>query len=253
MPKIAFSLLKESFPASNTENDTPLMLLIYCTESRRLSFKLFQIGTFAEQRLEMPHYETETRSTAAPCRLALDSAGQYSKKEVIKPVVPSFLTHCDSPTPNKKKPNKNNQDKQRAKAPATANEVLSWRRDSYRSNSESSDSSIHYRASDFKPDTDKLRKNKRKSDKGKVDSNPNQKQNKSDMTDTPDRRQFQIRTLNKFDVIADASEADDLGPNDSDVAPVTQPENNNNPWFEKFEVKQPPSQVVRRKRGANES
>ena len=86
-----------------------------------------------------------------------------------------------------------------------------------------------------------------------ITRNPNQKQNKSDITDTPDRRQFQIRTLNKFDVIADASEADDLGPNDSDVAPVTQPENNNNPWFEKFEVKQPPSQVVRRKRGANES
>lgn len=199
-----------------------------------------EIGTFAEQRLEMPHYGTETRSSVTLCGLALDSTGQYSQQEIIKRAVPTFLSHCDNPSPNKKKPNKNKQNKQRSQAPAPAKEGLSWRRDSYRTNSESSDGSSHSRPSIFKLDSDKPR-----TSDNRIVSKPTPKQIKSDKTDN----KFQIKTANKFDIIADC---DDDRPINSDSTPVTQPENNSKPWFEKFEIQQP-SNLVRRKQGNNES
>ena len=190
----------------------------------------------------MPHYGTETRSSVTLCGLALDSTGQYSQQEIIKRAVPTFLSHCDSPSPNKKKPNKNKQNKQRsqAPAPAPAKEGLSWRRDSYRTNSESSDGSSHSRPSIFKLDSDKPR-----TSDNRIVSKPTPKQIKSDKTD----KTFQIKTANKFDVIADC---DDDRPINSDSTPVTPPENNPKPWFEKFEIQQP-SNLVRRKQGNNES
>ena len=194
--------------------------------------------------MEMPHYETEARCTTTPSRLALDSEGQYSKQEVIKPPLPSFLSHCEPSPSNKKKPNKNNQNKQRVKTPATSHEVLSWRRDSYRSNSESSDGS-HYRSSDFKPESDKVRKHK-KSDRKRVDSDSKAKNNK---TVNQERQQFQIKTLNKFELIAD--ESDETEQKHSEGIPEVPADGR--PWFEKFEVSKPDQAARRRKKGENES
>ncbi|KAL5254218.1 hypothetical protein ACHWQZ_G013854 [Mnemiopsis leidyi] len=202
------------------------------------------IGTFEEQRMEMPHYETEARCSTSPCRLALDSEGQYSKQEVIKPAVPSFLSHCEPSPTNKKKPNKNNQNKQRVKPPASSQEVLSWRRNSYRSNSESSDGS-HHRSLDFKPESDKTRKHK-KSDRNREDSE-SKVSNKS-KTVNQDRQQYQIRTINKFELIAD--ESDETEQVDSVL--TSEAPADGRPWFEKFELSKQ-NQVVRRKKGANES
>ena len=194
--------------------------------------------------MEMPHYETEARCSASPCRLALDSEGQYSKQEIIKPAVPSFLSHCEPSPTNKKKPNKNNQNKQRVKPPASSQEVLSWRRNSYRSNSESSDGS-HHRSLDFKPESDKTRKHK-KSDRNREDSET--KVSNKSKTVNQDRQQYQIRTINKFELIADESdETEQIDSRLTSEAPA-----DGRPWFEKFELSKQ-NQVVRRKKGANES
>jgi hypothetical protein len=83
-----------------------------------------------------------------------------------------------------------------------------------------------------------------------MDSNPNSKKNISDNAPVQERQQFQIKTLNKFDLIADDSEEDRLL--DSNAAVVSKAEAGDNPWFTKFEVQQS-SKAVRRKHGANES
>lgn len=183
----------------------------------------------------MPHYGAEPRATPTQPRLALDPAGCYSAEEVVKPF-PSFLSNTD--TPPKKKPNKNNQTKQRSKPPAGASEVLSWRRDSYRTNSESSDSSTHHRSSEFRNESEKHKK----SDRNRINSTQKQSKPTEKPPHGPENGKFQIKTANKFDAIA-------VNEVENEATPVV---HQNKPWFEKFEAQQP-TKVTRRKPGNNES
>ena len=83
----------------------------------------------------MPHYKNpEPNVPRPPARLALDPAGQYTNQEVV-----SLPDSADKKKGNKKKRPKPNPEK-----------VLSWRKDSVRTNSESSDSLQSHRSSEFK-------------------------------------------------------------------------------------------------------
>ena len=118
-----------------------ILFFEYKSTLQNPNFNAFQISTFREERLEMPHYQIpEPIAPRTPSRLALDTTGQYSEREVISP-----------PEPLKKKDHK----KKRSKPATQPAGAFSWRRDDTRSNSESSDTLPSRRFSEFIPLTEK--------------------------------------------------------------------------------------------------